>query len=222
MCFTPAQGLVRQFKNVTMHAPCYWHWFWLEHRKTSKSKSDVQLHEWMAKWYGVHVNKRWKDKHRWFNLILLCEILFHFVYTFSQSNRPTLLDSQIPCCVLSVTKESAREFFVSKYSFRMSIHLASWVVGVGKISGICWFECMCVGASAWYRAQHHIILQYTFWQQCSCCSIYLNVSLFKVVVLFFFCIFLCPCHSFSGWSNYDCVLQCFMFTTCQLPRILFT
>lgn len=154
------------------------------------------MNEWMAKWYGVHVNKRWKDKHRWFNLILLCEMLFHFVYTFSRSNRPALFDSPIPCCVLSVTKESAREFCVSKYSFRMSIHLASWVVGVGKISGICWFTCMCVGAgaTAWYRAQHHIILQYTFWQQCSCCSIYLNVSLFKVVGLLslFFSILVVP------------------------------
>lgn len=75
---------------------------------THTHKRNFVLEE---KWYTViHVNKRWKDKHRWFNLILLCELLFHSVCIF--------LDLRLIIRVSYVMQLILHQLFVLSFDIR--------------------------------------------------------------------------------------------------------
>lgn len=59
---TPSSNINRRATHTHTHEP-----------------HDVQPLNSLLRYTAFHVNKRWRDKHRWFNLILLCEMLFYSV-----------------------------------------------------------------------------------------------------------------------------------------------
>lgn len=69
-----------------------------------------------AKWFGVfHVNKRWKDKHRWFNLILLCEMLFTRFSIFPSRHRRSQTEALLFTQLVHLISKST-SFALLKYS----------------------------------------------------------------------------------------------------------